>query len=104
MPVISTPSAGCSGVTWNGQSRVAALRWAWAIIFLRIFVNCCGTLAPRCRREKEISRMPALIEFAAGSPWVAAARLGGIPGEMKRFLRDILTPASAGEYGRAEWT
>src|ERR1044072_6903664 len=23
---------------------------------------------------------------------------------MKRFLRDILTPASAGEYGRAEWT
>src|SRR5947209_2422727 len=23
---------------------------------------------------------------------------------MKRFLRDILTPTSAGEYGRAEWT
>src|ERR1041385_2611787 len=23
---------------------------------------------------------------------------------MKRFLRDILTPASAGDYGRAEWT
>ena len=23
---------------------------------------------------------------------------------MKRFLRDILTPKSAGDYGRAEWT
>ena len=23
---------------------------------------------------------------------------------MTRFLRDILTPTSAGEYGRAEWT
>src|SRR3954466_7204256 len=23
---------------------------------------------------------------------------------MKRFLRDILTPTSAGDYGRAEWT
>src|ERR1041384_4810429 len=23
---------------------------------------------------------------------------------MKRFLRDILAPTSAGEYGRAEWT
>ena len=22
---------------------------------------------------------------------------------MKRFLRDVLTPGSAGEYGRAEW-
>src|SRR2546423_5091931 len=24
--------------------------------------------------------------------------------EMKRFLRDVFTPASAGEYGRAEWS
>src|SRR3954462_4030641 len=23
---------------------------------------------------------------------------------MKRFLRDILTPTSAGDYGRAKWT
>src|SRR5256885_5529140 len=24
--------------------------------------------------------------------------------EMKRFLRDVFTPKSAGEYGRAEWS
>src|SRR2546423_15500616 len=35
-------------------------------------------------------------------------RRGGRSGEaararMKRFLRDVLTPSSAGEYGRAEW-
>src|SRR5438105_8327338 len=31
-------------------------------------------------------------------------RIWAAPAGMKRFLRDVFTPASAGEYGRAEWT
>src|SRR5215212_5884288 len=41
------------------------------------------------------------------SRWLPRSLTGAIrywaQAEMKRFVRDVFTPASAGEYGRAEW-
>src|SRR5690242_10387955 len=74
MPVISQPSTGCSGLTWNGQSRAACRDLSWVCAMTTIPRPYAGVYYATMRGSASAGqeRVPGKEVASIGYLWIFA--------------------------------